>query len=82
MTVRVDETGSIRLEGTCQIDDAELLQRLLLAHPAAAVDWRDCEHAHTALIQLILAARRTVRGPSRVPFLEKWIAPHFHALAP
>lgn len=75
MTVRLDDAGVIRLEGTCQIEEAELLQRLLLEHPGAALDWRACGHLHTSLIQLLLAAGRTVQGPPGDEFLRVWIAP-------
>ena len=75
MTVRLASDGAIRLEGACTDADAEPLARFLLLDPAAAVDWRDCDHAHTAVVQLLLAARRPPRGPPRSLFLRTWVEP-------
>lgn len=74
MTVTFHD-GSIGLAGPCGAEDAEPLLGLLLAHPEAAVDWTRCEGAHTAVVQLLLAAARPVRGPPRDPFLSQWVEP-------
>jgi hypothetical protein len=47
----------------------------LLLDSAAMIDWRDCDHAHTAVVQLLLAAHRITRGPPRSTFLRVWIEP-------
>ena len=73
MTVRVAEDGTIVLEHACPLEDADRLLQKLLADPAAAIDWRGCERAHTAVVQVLLASRRTVHGPPRMKFLEIWI---------
>jgi hypothetical protein len=75
MTVAVAGDGTIRLEGDCPVEDAEPLLRLLLSDPAADVDWRACDQAHTAIVQLLLASHRQVRGPPRSIFLRNWIEP-------
>lgn len=62
MTVRMQQ-GDILLEGHCLSGDAEELLQILLADPAARVDWRTCESAHTAVVQVLLAAKREVVGP-------------------
>jgi hypothetical protein len=72
MTVRAQD-GAIRLEGDCPIDDAEALLRALSAAPGASVDWRDCDRAHTAVIQVLMAARPTLVGPPRGETLARWI---------
>ena len=69
MTV-VMQAGTIVLEGHCASGDAEELLQLLLAAPSADVDWRACEGAHTAVVQVLLAARRTLLGPPRNPTLQ------------
>jgi hypothetical protein len=74
MTVRLMDDGVIMLEGDCPAGDAESVARFLLLDPAASVDWCGCDHAHTAIVQVLLAARPTIRGPARSLFLRNWIA--------
>ncbi len=62
MTVGMHQ-GVIVLEGHCPSGDAENLLQLLLSDPAAYVDWRTCEAAHTAVVQVLLAAGRDIVGP-------------------
>ncbi len=71
---RVDDT-TIRLHGACPIEDAEPLLQCLLATPRAVVDWSGCDAAHTAVIQILLAARPMLRGPPRGAFLRDAVAP-------
>ena len=73
------ETGDIILVGACGDDDAEPLLELLLTHPRAAIDWRDCVAAHTCIVQLLLAAGRPLLGPPKDPFLTRWVEPHLAA---
>jgi hypothetical protein len=75
MTVRLAEDGTIMLEGTCPVADAELLARLLLSDPDAEVDWCACEQSHTAVVQVLLASHRSVRGPPQALFLRNWVEP-------
>ena len=75
MTLRVSADGTIELDGVCAIEDAEKLQQYLLADPEAAVDWRSCAGAHTAVIQILLAAKPVVRGPPESEFLRSHIDP-------
>jgi hypothetical protein len=75
MTVRVTEQGAIMLEGSCPAEDAETIARMLLLDPDASVDWRACDHAHTAIVQVLLAARPVMVGPPRSLFLRDWVAP-------
>ncbi|HWH46707.1 MAG TPA: hypothetical protein VN664_02815 [Burkholderiales bacterium] len=75
MTVRLSADGTIELDGICSIEDAETLQQHLLAAPRAAVDWRSCEQAHTAVIQVLMASRRTLRGPPAGNFLRTHLDP-------
>ncbi|MET0709816.1 MAG: hypothetical protein ABWY82_23690 [Tardiphaga sp.] len=62
MTVRMQD-GVILLEGDCPSGDAEDLLQVLLTEPAADIDWRTCKSAHTAVVQVLLAARRDMLGP-------------------
>jgi hypothetical protein len=75
LTVRLDIDGAIVLEGVCPVEDAEPLQRLLLQHREAAVDWRACDAAHTAVLQVLLVAKPSIKGPARATFLQDFILP-------
>jgi hypothetical protein len=63
MTVRSSNPGDIVLEGVCFAEDAEILLQKLTAAPNARVDMRACESAHTAVIQVLMAARPKLLGP-------------------
>lgn len=78
MTVRMAASGVIELTGDCR-EDAEPLLRLLLSSPGAAVDWRGCQGAGTAVVQVLMAARPALLGPPADVRLADWVAP---ALAP
>ncbi|KAA2236273.1 hypothetical protein [Salinarimonas soli] len=78
MTVRLDGQ-LVRLEGACPVEDAEVLLRLLLASPEAAVDWRACESLHGAVAQVLLASGAPLQGPPASPFLRQWVEPALRA---
>lgn len=75
MTIRVSADGTIELLGVCPSEDAEALLQHLLRMPDAAVDWRACEAAHSAVIQLLLASGRRVLGPPVEAGLARWLQP-------
>lgn len=75
MTVRLAEDGTIALEGDCPVEEAEMLQKLFLRYPAARIDWRRCNYAHTAVLQVLLAVKPEISGPPRSAFLQDWIHP-------
>lgn len=75
MTVRTAAGGCIELCGTCPSADAEPLLQLLLADPGATVDWRDCQGAHTAVVQVLMAVKPKLLGPPADARLEDWVAP-------
>ena len=81
MTVAAGKDGLLILSGACGSEDAEPLLRGLLASRSAAVDWRACESAHPAVIQVLLVARRPMIGPPRSPVLQRWIQPVLEAAA-
>lgn len=74
MTVR-SEGGVIHLEGHCGTEDVEPLLRHLLAAATPRVEWHRCEHAHTAIIQLLLNAQPLMDGAPDDVFLRHHIAP-------
>lgn len=75
MTTILQASGTIGLVGACPADDAEVLLQLLLAHPTAAIDWTGCESAHAAVIQVLLVARRPLKGPAAGAFLRRFVGP-------
>ncbi|AMN40461.1 hypothetical protein RHPLAN_20170 [Rhodoplanes sp. Z2-YC6860] len=75
MTVRRDSDGKIVLDGICPVEDAELLCQLLLATPAATCDWTGCTRLHTAVTQVLFAAKPKLAGPCGDPWSERWVAP-------
>ena len=76
MSVRLAANGTIELIGACGSEDAAVLLDYLTANPEAGVDWRDCEMAHTAVIQVLWLARRDLRGPPASAFLARWAEPN------
>jgi hypothetical protein len=75
MTVRLTAQGEIVLEGTCSSEDAEVLLQSLTSTPTARVDLRACEFAHTAVIQVLLAAKPELLGPPAGMVLKDWVYP-------
>ena len=75
MTVVLHDANTIRLIGACPADDGEALLQHLLANPKAEVDWRGCESAHAAVIQVLLASKRPMQGPPAGKFLHQFIGP-------
>jgi len=62
MTVTVSPDGLILLQGACPLEDAEVLVRRLSDDPAANVDWSGCAQVHTAVVQVLMAARPRIVG--------------------
>jgi hypothetical protein len=77
---RVD--GTISLDGVCPVGDAEPLLRLLTGKPDAIVDWRRCEEAHAAVIQILLAVLPKLIGPPANMFLQRHVEPILRGARP
>jgi len=75
MTVRATSKGVIELSGRCGADDAEVLQRLLLAAPGSTVEWSGCEHLHSAVVQVLLVGGPRMQGTPTNAFLAAYVAP-------
>lgn len=75
MTVRITGGGTITLDDVCSSEDAEELLRHLLNDPRAPVNWRNCRSAHTAVIQVLMAAKPELLGPPADDGLKKWVEP-------
>lgn len=81
MSVSLAAGGAIVLEGPCSSEDAEPLLQLLLSNPTAQVDWRLCTTAHSAVLQVLLAAKPPMLGPPENPALARWMSPILNAAA-
>lgn len=79
MTVVLQNANTILLSGACPVDDAETLLQLLLDNPEAEIDWRGCESAHAAVVQVLLTAKRSLHGPPAGAFLDRFIEPALNA---
>ena len=75
MTVRASADGAILLEGSCPSEDAEVLLQQLIAAPAAQVDIRRCDFAHTAVIQVLMAFKPKLLGPPGDHPVWQWVYP-------
>ena len=75
MTIKLSIDGTIELSGTCSSDEGEILLQHLLATPNMMVDWRGCEAAHSAVVQVLMAARPKLLGPPAAADLQKWVQP-------
>jgi hypothetical protein len=75
MTVALHDENIIRLIGACPAEDGETLLQHLLANPKAQIDWRGCESAHAAVIQVLLVSGRQLHGPPAGEFLRQFIGP-------
>jgi hypothetical protein len=75
MSVSISASGTIVLTGDCMSEEAESLLQLLLSTPGATVDWRLCTSAHSAVIQILIAAAPPLQGPPACSALAQWVAP-------
>jgi hypothetical protein len=71
MMVRSEE-DKIVLEGRCRLEDAETLLQALQSSPGTIVDIQNAENLHTAIVQILLAADRQIRGISKHEFLARY----------
>jgi hypothetical protein len=75
MSVRLTQDGEIVLEGQSGLDDVESLLLLLSANPGASVDWRDCDHAHAAVLQILMVSEAPLIGPPKSAYLSRAVEP-------
>jgi hypothetical protein len=75
VAVRVGTEGAILLSGVCPGEDAEVLLQRLIDRPGSTIDWRACEEAHGAVVQVLLASGSIVQGPPMGHFLRRFVAP-------
>ncbi|CDH46876.1 MAG: hypothetical protein IPL59_00650 [Candidatus Competibacteraceae bacterium] len=59
----------------CTVEEAELLLQWLQDQPRGKVKLKECTHVHTAIVQVLLAARVMVTLPPADPDLARWLMP-------
>jgi len=64
-----------RFSGICPVEDAGALHAWVQAQERPRADLSDCEHLHTALLQILLARHVEVTGLPKDPWLREWLAP-------
>jgi hypothetical protein len=72
MTVSLTEAGVIVLAGECPAEDAETLLQRLQARPDGPVDWSAAGTLHTAVLQVLMAARPGLLGACGDVFVRTW----------
>lgn len=71
MTVR-SKDGRIILEGRCRVEDAEALLAALQHQPDDVVQLDMAETIHSAVVQVLLAAKPRIEGVSKHVFLAEY----------
>lgn len=69
------EGETARFDGACTVDEAIPLAEWMEATDAPRVDLGPCTGLHTALLQVLMAARATVAADPEDAFLKAWVAP-------
>jgi hypothetical protein len=67
------ETGVIRLVGRCLPEDAEPLLAALADHSDFAIDVAAAQKLHLCVVQVLLAAGRSVLGAADNPVLARYL---------
>jgi hypothetical protein len=76
MTVILSAENVLLLDGVCSSEDAESLLQHLAHNSQMSVDLRNCESAHTSVVQVLMAARpKLVGSPSNDTPLWRWVYP-------
>lgn len=71
-----------QLTGSCTVEEAEGLVEWLAANPRGRVNLRDCEHLHTAVLQVLLALRPPVSAPPADAFIARCLPTELTESAP
>lgn len=66
---------TVHFTDICTVEDALPLLEFLKGGDAREVDLSACTYLHTALLQLLLAARPAMAAPPADPCLARWVAP-------
>jgi len=78
MSVRLTDDGRVELHGACPSADAETLLAYL-SEAKRTVDWRTCDTAHAAVVQVLVVSRAELLGPPLGAFLRQFVEPALKA---
>lgn len=59
MSIEYKKTVAI-MEGECTVEDAEVLLEWVLLNPKGKINLKQCEHMHTAVLQVLMAVKPSV----------------------
>lgn len=69
------EKSLARFAEVCTVEEAMEVQEWLGRHKAPRIDLSACTHLHTAVLQVLMAARPQLAAAPEDPFLRRWVAP-------
>ena len=69
--------STVTAEESCTVEDAMPLLEHLIIHPAAKIDLRRCTSLHSAVLQVLLAAKPKAVALPHEAFLARWMGPLF-----
>ncbi|CAO3429162.1 hypothetical protein [Azospirillum endophyticum] len=73
MPIRFEKTLAV-LDGNCAVEEAESLLDWLKSRKRPRVDLSGCEHLHTAVLQLLIAARPAVVAWPEDALWRRWLS--------
>ncbi|PKU26612.1 hypothetical protein [Telmatospirillum siberiense] len=65
--------NTVTAKETCTVEDALPLLEFLQSHPHAKINLGPCDHLHTAILQVLLAARPQITQMPGDPPLAHWL---------
>jgi len=63
------------LQGVCTVDEAEQLLEWLAQHPKGKVNLKQCEHLHSAVLQVLMALKPPLSAVPSDPVMASWLLP-------
>lgn len=67
--------NAVVLEGECMVEEALPLLEHLQSHPKSKVSMKGCVLAHSAVLQILMAARPVYSSLPEEEFMRRWLAP-------
>jgi hypothetical protein len=62
------------LRDVCAVEEAETLLMWLHDNPDGRVNMRDCQHLHTAVLQVLVAVKPILSAQPQNEFLSRWVS--------
>lgn len=64
-----------KLEGRCEVDEAETLFEWLQEHPGGRVNLKECQALHAAVVQVLMALKPPISVAPDDKALQRWLMP-------